>query len=137
MKLYTIGLPATSLRETPRDCASGGCGAGSTVFSFGRMGEACQVDTGPKPESLNIYIYFLFTRQSKCLHSICVCELLQTRVSFACWVSMVGSLLVGSTVGGSAGAGSPAFTFRRIGDCQVDTGPKPESLSLSLFLFSI
>ena len=77
MKLSTIGLPATSLRETARDCASGGCGVGSTVFSFGRMGEACQVDTGPKPESLNIYIYiFLFTRQSKCLHSICVCELL-------------------------------------------------------------
>ena len=48
---------------------------------------------------------------------------------------MVGSLLVGSTVGGSAGAGSPAFTFRRIGDCQVDTGPKPESLSLSLSFY--
>ena len=87
---------------------------------------------GYRPQT-RVFKHILYTRQSKCLHSICVCELLQTRVSFACWVSMVGSLLVGSTVGGSAGAGSPAFTFRRIGDCQVDTGPKPESLSLSLY----
>ena len=54
------------------------------------------MDTGPKPE---FFKHILYTRQSKGLHSIRVCELLQTRVSFACWVSMVGSLLVGSTVG--------------------------------------